>query len=128
VFLGGVSAIVHLKCAGLRHVVRMQIIAASLLYLCLATAAPPELNLISVKRIWGEAPHSAFGDIIRFHGRWFAIFREGENHVAHAGSQADGKLRVIVSATEKPGRPRHESKNAASIFATRIFRSRRTGD
>lgn len=65
---------------------------------CLAYAAAPDLQLVSVKRIWGEAAHSAFGDIIRFHDQWFVVFREGENHVTGAGKQADGKLRVIYSA------------------------------
>jgi hypothetical protein len=70
---------------------------ALLIFSFAALAAPPELKLISVKQIWAEAPHSAFGDIIRFHDQWFAIFREGDNHVTGAGKQADGKLRVIRS-------------------------------
>ncbi len=61
-----------------------------------ALAAQPEL--VSVKRIWGEAPHSAFGDIIRFQDRWYAVFREGKKHVASPTSHPDdGKLRVITS-------------------------------
>lgn len=75
----------------------MQATVALFLYFCLSMGAPPHLELISAKRIWGEAPHSAFGDIIRYHNRWFAIFREAENHVSHPGAEADGVLRVIVS-------------------------------
>ncbi|HWB97394.1 MAG TPA: sialidase family protein [Bryobacteraceae bacterium] len=63
----------------------------------LACAASPQFELISVKRIWDQAPHSAFGDIIRFHDQWFCIFREGLNHVTRPGVDADGKLRVIAS-------------------------------
>src|SRR5262247_2828375 len=62
-----------------------------------AAAASPDLKVISVKRIWGEAAHSAFGDIIRSHDQWFVIFREGDNHVTTKGKQGDGKLRVIRS-------------------------------
>src|SRR5882724_5119512 len=75
----------------------MRSLALFVLSFCAAAAAPPELKLISVKRIWGEAPHSAFGDIIRFRDQWFVIFREGNNHVTGAGKQADGKLRLIRS-------------------------------
>ena len=39
-----------------------------------ALAAPPTLEVVSVKRIWDQAPHSAFGDIIRFQNRWFCVF------------------------------------------------------
>ena len=38
------------------------------LSLPIATSAPLQLELISVDRIWDKAPHSAFGDIIRFDG------------------------------------------------------------
>jgi len=77
------------------------ILVAAWLSLCFASAPGPELRLISVRRIWDTAPHSAFGDIIRFHNYWFAIFREGESHVTHPGTQADGILQVIVSADGK---------------------------
>jgi hypothetical protein len=60
-----------------------------------ASAAEPKLELISVQRIWSQAPHSAFGDIIRFHDRWYCVFRESGGHVPKSGD--DGKLRVITS-------------------------------
>ena len=50
------------------------------------------MQLIEVRKIWGEAPHSAFTDLLRFQGRWFCAFREGEDHVS-----VDGALRVISS-------------------------------
>lgn len=67
--------------------------------------APPNLQLISVKKIWSEAPHSAFGDIIRFRNQWFCVFREGRWHVARAGQEDDGKLRVIVSKDGEQWKP-----------------------
>ena len=56
------------------------------------------LQLDSVTRIWSLAPHSAFGDLIRFQKQWFAVFRESQSHVATTElQQNDGKLRVIRS-------------------------------
>jgi hypothetical protein len=48
--------------------------------------------LVEVKKIWDAAPHNAFTDLIRFKGRWFCVFREGQAHVS-----PDGALRVITS-------------------------------
>lgn len=53
--------------------------------------ADPEL--IDVRRIWDQAPHNAFTDLVRFQQRWFCVFREGQGHVS-----PDGALRVIVSS------------------------------
>lgn len=56
----------------------------------------PDLSLISVNRIWGEAPHSAFTDLVYFNNQYYCAFREGEGHVSD-----DGKLRVIRSSDGK---------------------------
>jgi hypothetical protein len=50
-------------------------------------------ELVLVKKIWDEAPHNAFTDLIRFKDRWYCTFREAEGHV-----KGDGKLRVLASA------------------------------
>jgi hypothetical protein len=55
------------------------------------------LNLVSVNKIWSEAPHNAFGDLIRFENRWVCVFREGKRHVARPGEEDDGRLRVLES-------------------------------
>jgi len=60
-----------------------------------AASRPSEMSrceIVSVKRIWDAAPHSAFTDLIRFHDKWYCTFRESEAHVG-----GDGKLRVIES-------------------------------
>lgn len=74
-------------------------IARLALGLWAAACQPAELKLelVSAKRIWAEAPHSAFGDLIRFRGQWFCVFREGKRHVARPPEEDDGKLRVIAS-------------------------------
>jgi len=53
---------------------------------------PVEPALLEARRIWDEAPHNAFTDLVRFQDRWYCVFREGKEHVS-----PDGSLRVIVS-------------------------------
>ena len=58
-------------------------------------AAPPDapsLRLLEARRIWDQAPHNAFTDLIRFQNRWYCAFREGDGHVCD-----HGRLRVLVS-------------------------------
>jgi len=54
-------------------------------------ADPPQL--IDVHRIWDQAEHNAFTDLLHHQDRWYCVFREGSRHVS-----ADGSLRVITSA------------------------------
>ena len=49
-----------------------------------------------VKRIWSEAPHSAFTDLIRHQNRFYCTFREGSGHVP-GKSGHNGTIRVIAS-------------------------------
>ncbi len=59
-----------------------------------AESAPAaDAVLVSCRRIWAEAPHCAFTDLIRRRDAWFCVFREGRQHVS-----ADGAIRVIRSA------------------------------
>jgi hypothetical protein len=55
-------------------------------------AEPPLAEIVDVRKIWDEAPHNAFTDLIRHDGRWYCVFREGQAHVS-----ADGALRVLIS-------------------------------
>lgn len=48
--------------------------------------------MVEVQRIWDQASHNAFTDLVRFQDRWFCVFREGKAHVS-----PDGALRVITS-------------------------------
>jgi len=59
-----------------------------------ATAATPTSQpvLVESRRIWDEAPHNAFTDLIRFKDQWYCVFREGQGHIA-----ADGALRILTS-------------------------------
>jgi hypothetical protein len=57
---------------------------------------PVKAEIIEVTKIWDRAPHNAFTDLVRFKGRWYCAFREGDAHVS-----PDGKLRVISSKDGK---------------------------
>jgi hypothetical protein len=54
---------------------------------------PPKPELMDARKIWDQAPHNAFTDLLRFKDRWLCVFREGKTHVS-----PDGVLRVISSA------------------------------
>ncbi len=50
-------------------------------------------KLVQVRRIWDQAPHNAFTDLIFDRGRWLCVFREGSGHVS-----PDGAVQVLMSA------------------------------
>jgi len=54
--------------------------------------APIEAELVELAKIWDEAPHNAFTDLIRWKDEFYCAFREGRGHVS-----ADGKIRVLKS-------------------------------
>ena len=65
----------------------------SALLLAAIVAGPTgDAELIDARRIWDEAPHNAFTDLIRYRDRWLCTFREGAAHVS-----PDGAARVIAS-------------------------------
>jgi hypothetical protein len=61
-------------------------------FLAAPALAAQKTGLLEVRKIWDEAPHNAFTDLIRSRGRWFCTFREGQGHVS-----PDGALRVLES-------------------------------
>jgi len=80
----------------MRYVLNVQILFIWLLLTLRSTmilAGTPEI--ISVKKIWDQAPHNAFTDLIRFQDKWYCTFREAQLHA----KGEDGKIRVIVSTT-----------------------------
>ena len=59
---------------------------------CSQAVAQEAVPVGAAKKIWDQAPHNAFTDLVRFNDRWFCVFREGKGHVS-----PDGALRVITS-------------------------------
>lgn len=78
----------------------MKSVFACSLVLTLVGAAvarePARLELVESRKIWDQAPHSAFGDLTRHKDEWFCTFREGKEHVS-----PDGALRVLSSKDGK---------------------------
>ena len=57
-----------------------------------ADPAPDQWRVVQVQKIWDQAPHNAFTDLVHHQGHWWCVFREGQGHVS-----PDGALRVITS-------------------------------
>ena len=53
---------------------------------------PVRATVRSVERIWDQAPHNAFTDLVRWREQFYCAFREGQGH---AGDR--GHIRVIAS-------------------------------
>ncbi len=53
---------------------------------------PLSVEPVEVRRIWDQAPHNAFTDLVRWNGQFFCAFREGRGHVS-----TDGRIRIISS-------------------------------
>ncbi|MEW4453832.1 exo-alpha-sialidase [Bremerella sp. JC817] len=53
---------------------------------------PSETKIIDTRKIWDQARHNAFTDLIRFQDKFYCVFREGDGHVSKTGS-----LRILRS-------------------------------
>lgn len=52
----------------------------------------------SVSKIWGDGiSHCAFSSLIRYKGRYYCSFREGESHIFDKNGKAEGKVRILAS-------------------------------
>lgn len=60
----------------------------------------PVLEIVSVKKIWDQAPHNAFTDLARYQDKWYCTFREGRYH-----AKSDGKVRVLTSTDGEKWEP-----------------------
>ncbi|MEO7652579.1 MAG: exo-alpha-sialidase [Bryobacteraceae bacterium] len=74
-------------------------LAAAMLLLCPMVSRAGSPQIVSVKKIWGSAPHSASGDLVRYKNNFLCAFKEAGGHVSRViGRQDNGKLRIIESA------------------------------
>jgi len=55
-------------------------------------SVPLTVEVVEVNKIWDQAPHNAFTDLIRWNEKFYCAFREGRGHVS-----TDGKIRVLES-------------------------------
>lgn len=56
------------------------------------------LDSARVTKIWSQAAHSAFTDLVRYKNNFYCAFREGDSHVSGSNS---GKIRIIRSKDGK---------------------------
>jgi hypothetical protein len=56
-------------------------------------AVPVSVEIVEVKKIWDEAPHNAFTDLVRWKDSFYCAFREGRGHVS-----TDGRIRILESS------------------------------
>jgi hypothetical protein len=63
---------------------------------CISIVADDGVKVGAASKIWDQAPHNAFTDLVWFNDRWFCVLREGHGHVS-----PDGSLRVITSVDGK---------------------------
>src|SRR5262245_47128634 len=62
-----------------------------------APAAVAKYELVGpVRKVWDQAEHNAFTDLVRFGGQWYCVFREGDGHAKGAGA-----IRVLRSVDGK---------------------------
>jgi len=59
---------------------------------CVLGAPPVSVEMVGVKKIWDQAPHNAFTDLVRWNNSFYCAFREGRGHVS-----TDGKIRILQS-------------------------------
>ena len=55
-------------------------------------AIPVTVDVLEVKKIWDQAPHNAFTDLVRWDDKFYCAFREGRGHVS-----TDGRIRILES-------------------------------
>jgi hypothetical protein len=71
---------------------RINVLVVLLIAGSTAVAASPSAKLISVQKIWDQAPHCAFTDVTYWKDQFVCAFREGRAHVS-----TDGRIRVLTS-------------------------------
>lgn len=73
------------------------VLMLTILFGCAAKKDVSENSKIEYQKIWDQAQHSAFTDLLRFKGNFYCTFREGVDHV----SGPNGASRVLRSADGK---------------------------
>jgi len=79
----------------MKHIVRT-ILFAGMHLLFFTIALQAQINH-SVNKIWDEAPHNAFTDLIKYEGKYYCTFREGTGHIPELDGTGDGKIRILAS-------------------------------
>lgn len=76
----------------------MKKVFTQILFLFLFTICISAQNqCVSIEKIWDNGKHCAFTSIIKFKGKYYCSFREGESHIFDSRGKAEGKSRILVS-------------------------------
>lgn len=51
----------------------------------------------TVQKIWDNGTYEAFTDLIKYKGKFYCSFREGESHIFGKNGEAEGKIRILCS-------------------------------
>ena len=65
--------------------------------ICLSVSSQSQNVSYTITKIWDQAPHNAFTDIIEYQGMYFCTFREAAGHVPLKEGTGDGKIRLLMS-------------------------------
>ncbi|HBB93193.1 MAG TPA: hypothetical protein DC042_16130 [Bacteroidales bacterium] len=57
-------------------------------------------EILQTRKIWDQAPHNAFTDLVRYRGSFYCTFRESAAHVPK-GRAENGKIRILKSKDGK---------------------------
>jgi len=68
----------------------------SLIYALTGVSFQNKNEVFRVFKIWDNAKHNAFTDLIKYQGKYYCVFREGSGHVPYPDG-TDGKIRILVS-------------------------------
>ena len=75
---------------------RVSLIVFCLLIVSMASITAQKYE-VSVKKIWDNGSHCAFTSLIKYKGKFYCSFREGETHIFDRKGNAEGKVRILVS-------------------------------
>jgi hypothetical protein len=68
------------------------IVLCLILASCGFASIPVTPEIVEVEKIWDQAPHNAFTDLVRWQDTFYCAFREGRGHVS-----TDGRIRILES-------------------------------
>lgn len=71
-----------------------------LLFLC-TLCVSSQNQCVSIEKIWDNGKHCAFTSLIKFKGKYYCSFREGETHIFDAKGKAEGKSQILASEDGK---------------------------
>ncbi len=73
------------------------ILSVLFIFCCLFSFSRMPEKIYRLEKIWDQAPHNAFTDLIKYDGKFYCTFREGTAHIPAADNTGNGQIRILVS-------------------------------